>query len=43
VPAGSTLQPLIGSTSVITVGDDVVTIPGGGAGFSLWSIDSPLS
>ena len=43
VAAETALEPLIGTTDVITVGTDAVTIPGGGAGFRLWTLDAVLS
>jgi alpha-glucosidase len=43
VGASTVLEPLIGTTDVITAGEDAITIPGGGAGFRLWTLDAVLS
>jgi alpha-glucosidase len=43
VAVGSVLDPLIGTTDVLTVGVDAITIPAGGAGFRLWQLDAALS
>ncbi len=40
---GAALSPLLGTTDVLTAAADEITIPGDGAGFRLWLLESELS
>ena len=43
VSTGTRLEPLLGTSDAITASDDVVRIPGGSAGLTVWRLDSEFS
>jgi len=43
VASGSRIEPLLGAHDSITASDDVVSIPGGSAGLTVWQLDGEFS